>query len=397
VFGYIQLDFLSNTLRTRCVRASEPLAFPAYMTFDIAIIGAGIVGAACAYRLTSEGLSVAIIEENMVGGGTTAAGMGHIVAMDDSEAQFALTRYSQKLWNELAKELPASGEYEFCGTIWIAADDEELLEAKKKQQFYKNHGVNAEILDEKSLREAEPNLRQGLAGGLLVESDSVVYQLSATKFFVEKALSLGAKLFLGKKAVEISNDGVKLADSSVIFAKKVINAAGIDAGNLTEGLGVYRKKGHLVITERYPNFVKHQLIELGYLKSAHSTETSSVAFNVQPRITGQVMLGSSRQIGVNDKAIDYNILRQMTNRAFEYIPKLRELSAVRVWTGFRPATHDNLPLIGQHPKFENVYLACGHEGLGITTSLGTAEILTNEIMGRESKIDQSPYSPQRMV
>jgi D-hydroxyproline dehydrogenase subunit beta len=366
------------------------------MTFDIAIIGAGIVGAACAYRLASEGLSVAIIEEKIVGSGTTAAGMGHIVAMDDSEAQFALTRYSQTLWNDLAKELPETSEYEHCGTIWIAADDEELAEAKRKQQFYENHGINAEILDEKSLREAEPNLRESLAGGLLVESDSVVYQLSATKFFVEKALGSGAKLFLGKKAVEISNDGVKLEDSSVILAKKVINAAGIDAGNLTEGLGIYRKKGHLVITERYPNFVKHQLIELGYLKSAHSSERSSVAFNVQPRITGQVLLGSSRQIGVDDKAIDYNILRQMTNRAFEYMPKLRELSAVRVWTGFRPATHDNLPIIGQHPKFKNVYLACGHEGLGITTSLGTAEILTDEIMGRESKIDRQPYSPSRI-
>ena len=85
----------------------------------------------------------------------------------------------------------------------------------------------------------------------------------------------------------------------------------------------------------------------------------------------------------------------MTSRAFEFMPKLKELSAVRVWTGFRPATPDNLPYIGQHPKFENIYLACGHEGLGITTSLGTAEILTDEIMGRESEIDRKPYSPTR--
>ncbi len=364
-------------------------------SFDVAIIGAGIVGAACAFRLASEGLSVAIIEENIVGGGTTAAGMGHIVAMDDSKAQFALTHYSQTLWNDLALQLPTVCEYEFCGTIWVAADDEELAEAKRKQQFYEEHGVKAEILDEKNLLSAEPNLRKGLAGGLLVKGDSVVYQLSATAFFIEEAVRNGAKLLLGKKAVEIVVDGVKLSDSNVVHAKQIINAAGIDANNLTEGLGIYRKKGHLVITERYPNFVKHQLIELGYLKSAHSTETSSVAFNVQPRITGQILLGSSRQISIEDKAIDYNILRQMTKRAFEYMPELKNVAAIRVWTGFRPATHDNLPLIGRLPNRENVFVACGHEGLGITTSLGTAELLIDEILGRESKIDREPYSPKR--
>ncbi len=363
------------------------------MTFDIAIIGAGIIGAACAYRLSCEGLSVAIIEANSIASGTTATGMGHIVVMDDSEAQFALTHFSQTLWNELAEKLPKSSEYEFCGTIWVASDDEEMCEVFRKKDFYAKRGVKSEILDETSLRKAEPNLREGLAGGLLVENDSVVYQPCATKFLLENS---GAKIFLGKKAIEIAENGVKLEDSTVINANKIILAAGIWSKDLLKDLKIVKKKGHLVITERYPNFVKHQLVELGYLKSAHKSETDSVAFNVQPRITGQILLGSSRQFDSDDNSIDYNILRRMTNRAFEFMPKLRELVAVRVWTGFRPATPDNLPYIGQHPKFENIYLATGHEGLGITTSLGTAEILTDEILGRASKINRDAYSPRRL-
>ena len=71
-------------------------------TYDLAIVGAGIVGAACAYEAAREGMSVAIIDRDIIGGGATAAGMGHIVVMDDSEAQFNLTRYSQLLWQELA-------------------------------------------------------------------------------------------------------------------------------------------------------------------------------------------------------------------------------------------------------------------------------------------------------
>jgi glycine/D-amino acid oxidase-like deaminating enzyme len=363
-----------------------------FMTYDIAIIGAGIIGAACAYRLAAEGFKVAVIEARGIAAGATSEGMGHIVVMDDSEAQFTLTNYSQQLWHEFSGHLPASSEYEFCGTIWVAADEDEMQEVRRKKSYFEKRGVRSEILDEKALIEAEPNLRKGLPGGLLVPADSVVYQPTATQFLLADS---GADFFSGKRAAAITENGVRLENSTLIPAQKVVIAAGIWSGGLLAGLQIRRKKGHLVITERSPNFVRHQLVELGYLKSAHASDRDSVAFNVQPRITEQILIGSSRQFDVENKAIDYNILRQMTNRACEYLPNLKKLSAVRVWTGFRPATPDNLPYIGRHPMLENVYLATGHEGLGITTALGTAEILTDEIVGRESKIDRKPYSPCR--
>src|SRR5438874_12199703 len=106
-------------------------------SYDVVIIGAGIVGAACAYECAAQGMSVAGVDREMVGGGTTAAGMGHIVVMDDSEAQFALTRYSQQLWQELRSELPAAVEYEQCGTMWVAADEEEMQEVRRKTSYYR--------------------------------------------------------------------------------------------------------------------------------------------------------------------------------------------------------------------------------------------------------------------
>lgn len=367
------------------------------MIFDAAIIGAGIVGAACADSLARENLRVAVVESNAeIAGGTTAAGMGHIVVMDDSAAQFALTDYSRTLWNQLAAQMPPSSEYEFCGTIWAAADEEEMREVERKKSFYEQRGVRCEILDEKNLRNAEPNLREDLRGALLVNDDSVVYQLSAAKFLLDRAVSHGAKVYTKSRAVEISADGVKIANGDLIRAARVINAAGISATDLSEKLKIIKRKGHLVITDRYPKFVSHQIVELGYLKSAHGVDADSVAFNVQPRMTGQILIGSSRQFGAFDASIDRKILRRMLNRAFEYMPTLRKLQAVRVWTGFRPATPDNLPYIGKYPGFENVYVAAGHEGLGITTALGTARILTDEILGRESEISREVYSPARI-
>ena len=104
---------------------------------------------------------------------------------------------------------------------------------------------------------------------------------------------------------------------------------------------------------------------------------------------------SSRQFGVTDPAIDTDILRHMLGRAMEYMPGLARLDVIRTWTGFRAATEDNLPLVGPCPDRENVYLAAGHEGLGITTSLGTARILTDLMLGRRPAIDAAPYLPSR--
>ena len=366
-------------------------------TYDAVIIGAGIVGSACAAECAREGLTVAIVEAGIVGGGATAAGMGHLVVMDDSEAQFALTRYSQQLWDEISDELPDEVEHDACGTIWIAADDDEMAEAQRKAKFYSDRGVAVEILDAHSLAEIEPQLRPELAGGLRVPGDSVIYPPSAAQYFVNQTLARGAKLFLGVAVETTTADGVRLRDGTSISAGVIVNSAGSWSPQLTRGLEVKKRKGHLVITDRYPNFLRHQLVELGYLKSAHSLTADSVAFNIQPRKTGQLLIGSSRQYEVDESYVDVSILTRMLDRAVEYLPSLRKLSSLRTWTGFRAATPDKLPLIGPHGEHKRLYLATGHEGLGITTSLGTAKLLVAQILNRETAIPVAPYLPARLT
>ncbi|MGA8274574.1 MAG: FAD-dependent oxidoreductase [Candidatus Sulfotelmatobacter sp.] len=366
-------------------------------SYDVVIVGAGIVSAACADELARRGLRVAVIDRDLVGGGATAAGMGHIVVMDDSEAQFALTRYSQRLWQELRRELPDEVEYEQCGTIWVAADDEEMIEVRRKHDYYGRRGVPTEVLDAQALRTLEPNLRQGLAGGLLVPEDGVLYPPCAADFLMGRAQVRGTKLHLGATVAQIGQGRVRMTDGSEIFAEIIVNAAGAWAQDITPGVEVQKRKGHLVITDRYPGFLRHQLVELGYLKSAHSTTGDSVAFNVQPRRTGQILIGSSRQYGVESSEVSNSMLVRMLQRAQEYMPGLSRMSTVRTWTGFRAATRDKLPLIGQWTGDKSIFLATGHEGLGITTSLGTARLLADQITGTKSEIPTEPYLPSRTV
>jgi glycine/D-amino acid oxidase-like deaminating enzyme len=369
---------------------------------DAVIVGAGIVGAACARAFALAGLRTLVVEQFTVGGGATAAGMGHIVVMDDSAAQWNLTRYARELWIELKNQLPAAGEYRETGTLWVAADAEEMGEVERKQRFLADHGVDGTILCAQELQIAEPALRPGLAGALLVPQDAVLYPPAAAEALLRMAEHAGARRIYAR-AVAASHGQVLLDGGATLHAPVIVLATGTALDLLPPGPEraklVRKRKGHLLITDRYPGLVNHQIVELGYLKSAHATTADSVACNIQPRATGQLLIGSSRQFGDDDEAVRPELLARMMERAIAYMPALAGLSSVRVWTGFRAATADKLPLIGpaQLPGDDrSIYLATGHEGLGITTSLATAELLVDQILGRTSSIPREPYLPCRL-
>jgi glycine/D-amino acid oxidase-like deaminating enzyme len=318
--------------------------------------------------------------------------MGHLVVMDDSEAQFALTSYSRRLWTERSASLPAELEDDACGTLWVAADDEEMAHVRKKAACYEAHGEAVEVLDERGLRDAEPSLRGGLAGALRVTGDRVVYPPAAARHFLARARARGAQLETATRVEEVAPGRVRCAGRA-LECDLVVNAAGPDAARLTPGLPVAPRKGHLVITDRYPGFLRHQVVELGYLKSAHTLTRESVAMNVQPRRTGQLLVGSSRELVGWDASLNRALCARMLRRATEFIPALVRLDALRSWTGFRPATPDKLPLVGAWEP--GLWIAAGHEGLGVTTATGTARLLADLVLERTPVIDPTPFDPRR--
>jgi len=363
---------------------------------DVLVVGAGIVGAACADALSAQGHRVLVLESAFPGGGSTASAMGHLVVMDDSPAQLALTRRSRELWTALAGELPPACEDERRGTLWVAADEEELAAVAPRAEAYRAAGVRAELLDARQLGEAEPCLRPGLAGGMRVPDDRVLYPPAAARWLLERARRRGAELRSGCEVLELGPRRVRTAQGT-LEAAAVVLAAGLGSARLLPGLPVRPRKGHLLVTDRAPGFARHQLVELGYLKSAHGPAAESVAFNLQPRATGQVLLGSSRELVGMDPVLNPRLRDRMIRRALEYVPGLARLSVVRGWTGFRPATPDNLPYVGAWEPVEGLWLATGHEGLGITTAPGTAELLADLMAGRRGALDPSPYSPMRRL
>ncbi len=360
---------------------------------DVLVIGAGIVGAACAHALAQAGKTVHVLDAGC--GGATVAGMGHLVVMDEDPAELALSSRSLELWRELRPRLDAGCAFDACGTLWVAADDHEREAAFRKRERLATHGVDAQWLDAAELSAVEPALRPGLAGGLRVAGDAIVYAPRAARWLLAQS---GGKIVVERAQVTSLNDHeVTLADGSTREASQIVLANGIQATSLCPELPMRAKKGHLLITDRYPKQVHHQLLELGYAASAHQSEGSSVAFNVQPRPTGQLLIGSSRQFDRTDQAVEHGMIQRMVERALRYLPALSGLQAIRSWTGLRPTTPDGLPLLGRHPSRRGLWLAVGHEGLGVTTATGSAELIAALMTGAAPVLDPHPFRPDRFA
>ncbi|HGM5473232.1 FAD-dependent oxidoreductase [Serratia marcescens] len=358
---------------------------------DAIVVGAGIIGAACAWRLAREGYRVSVVDDCRAG--ATAAGMGHLVCMDDNPAELALSAYSLRLWREVTGRMPQACAWRGCGTLWLAEQANEMAIAEQKRARLAEQGVAAELLTAEQVAAMEPMLRQGLAGGLRVPGDGILYAPQAARWLLADA-GVAIDVVQGE-AIALDEAAVRLADGRELAAPVVVLACGLRANDLLSQPLLRAKKGHLAITDRYPPRVRHQLVELGYGASAHASDGASVAFNVQARPTGQWLIGSSRQFDSVDSSLDMPLLVAMLMRAQHFLPTLAQLNIIRCWTGLRAASADGLPLLGAHPRHTWLWLALGHEGLGVTTALGSAALLAAQIGRQAPEIDDSPYLAAR--
>ena len=363
---------------------------------DVAIVGGGIVGCACAHAASRAGLRVAVFESRRVGAGATAAAMGHLVTIDDDPAEFALARLSMRLWREW--DGWADFERRTTGTLWLAENDAQRRAALAKQARLQAAGLEADWLRAEDLDNVEPRLARDLAGALRVASDEVVFGPEMATRLAADVRAAGGRVEEMRPVTALHDDGLQLADGTRVSAGLVLLAAGCDSARLWPGesaLPVRPRKGQLAITDRYPGYLRHALVELGYIAAAHGDADESVAFNVQPRASGQVLLGSSRSFSDTSPGVDARLMSRMVRRAQRFLPGIGALQMLRCWAGFRPATPDGRPLIGRIPGRDRLWVATGHEGLGLTTATGTASVWLDLLRGRTPAVDPAPYDPAR--
>jgi glycine/D-amino acid oxidase-like deaminating enzyme len=229
----------------------------------------------------------------------------------------------------------------------------------------------------------------------------VVYPPAVARDLANTLVALGGRTRFGTAVARVDAGSVTLASGERLDAVDVVVATGAAVTCLLPDVPIFPRKGHLAITARYPRRLTHQVVSMAYGQTEGQTEAGSaalaVAANVQPRSTGQWLIGSCRQDGVAHTDVDPRVLAQVLRSAIALLPCLADMKIIRSWTGLRPATYDGRPVIGRHPTLDRVWVAAGHEGLGVTTAFGTAQLLADLMLERPPAIDAFPYSPSRFA
>jgi glycine/D-amino acid oxidase-like deaminating enzyme len=373
------------------------------------IIGAGMVGAACAYYAARAGLDVVLVDRGPVAGGTTGAGEGNILLSDKPPGpELDLALISVRLWQELAAEsLGGAIEYEPKGGLVVAREQQSLEALHAFADGQRTCGVEAEQVAADGLSALEPHLAEGLAGGVLYPQDAQVQPALAAAHLIRAARDSGARLRTGEVVTHLLRTpggavrGVKTSRAE-IHAPAVVNAAGVWGGEIAELAGswlpVLPRRGFILVTEPLPRLVRHKVYAADYVSDVASDsarlQTSPV---VEGTAAGPVLIGASRERVGFDRGYSLPVLRRLAAQAIRLFPVLATVNAMRAYVGFRPYLPDHLPAIGPDPRVPGLIHACGHEGAGIGLAPATGRLVAQVLAGADTELDLTPFRPERFV
>jgi D-hydroxyproline dehydrogenase subunit beta len=381
------------------------------LTTDVIVIGAGIVGAACAHSLARAGLDVHVVEREAPARGASGACEGNLVLWDrPTAADLRLARRSHQRWAELATELLDEAgidiEFDRKGSLMIATDEADAEAARAKCAWLADQGVEFEWLDPIGLHEAEPDLRvEAAAAAAFFPRDAQIEPRLATAALVIAAHRRGATVHLHEPVLELSASAsgttVRTA-SHVISAPRTVVAAGAQTPQLLGPLGVslpvLARKGQIAVVAGAPVRVRHKVMEAGYMRTVVSSEAGlQVAAVVESTKAGTLLLGSSRVVtDPDDTAVDLDVLASIVARALHFYPGIGRGQVVRSYAGLRPMSPDHVPIIGPVPGVPGVIVATGHEGGGVMMAAATGDLVAELVTGREGPLPADPYLPDRV-
>ena len=372
---------------------------------DAIVIGAGIVGASSALSLTNAGLKVLVIDRGAVSSGTTGAGEGNILVSDkDPGPELTLALRSRDLWFEMQEDVGDTFELEAKGGVVVARnEDGPLLKLAAEQS---EHGVRIQKLDHASLHELEPYLHPEFHSGVFYPQDAQCQPMLAAAQVIRTVISRGGEFISQAKVTRIivENGSVAGVETSqgIFRAPIIVNATGTWAGELAEMAGshlpIAPRKGFILVTEPTKKYVFHKVYDSDYVSNVASSDadlqTSTV---VEGTRSGTILIGASRERIGFDGSMNYEILRRLAQQATSLFPVLRDVQLLRAYRGFRPYAPDHLPVIGEDSKVRGLWHSAGHEGAGIGLAPGSAALITDAILGRESFMDGSAFSPHRFA
>ena len=373
---------------------------------DVAIVGAGIMGAAVAYFAASAGLSVTVIDRGSIASGTTSRCEGNLLVSDKEVGpELELAIYSQALWRGELAEHAARWEFEAKGGLVVSASAAGKAALDRLRAHQRELGIRVDdVPDAATLRAIEPYLNPAMVGGAFYPDDAQVQPVLAAHHLLRLARDRGAVVRTHTPVTGIRTIGGRAAGietpDEVVDAGAVVICAGPWSGEVAAlagvSLPVLPRRGFVLVTEPVPVTVRHKVYSAEYVENVASSDAAlQVSSVVEGTPSGTILMGASRERVGFDTAFSVEAVGRVARAGIGLFPVLADVQIMRTYSGFRPYCPDHLPVIGEDERMPGLWHAAGHEGAGIGLSVGTAKLLVQSLCGADTDLTLDPFRPHR--
>jgi|GEM_PF-60599 sarcosine oxidase subunit beta len=392
-------------------------------SYDVIVVGGGMMGTACAYYLTQEGLKVAIVERGDIAGGTVSHTDGYIGASEKEPGVDSMQgAESMKLYEEMRKTFDYDFEYSTrldgsgdpCGFVYFCESEFEMEMAAKQVETNQSIGIEQYMVSKEEIHELEPNAATDILGGMWVPKDAAVCPYRVAFGFVEEAKKTGLlDVYTRTEVTDIKQDPNTKAVLGVVTTKgefdspRVVNAAGVWGPFIGAMVGlevpIEPRFGQLLVTEKTGPISQYRLcMEYGYFLTkffldgggerpiSPLVKAYNVCLNFTSDLTGNTVTGGCRLFRGYSIKSEYRIMQACAQRAVRFFPVVKNYNCIRSFAGVRPFCLDQLPIVSDVPEVPGFYMACGHEGDGITLGPITGKLISQYVTGKPLQFELAP-------
>ena len=360
-------------------------------TSDVLVIGGGIIGATCAWRLCQAGLSVGLIEKDEPGEAASKAALGILSFHKRPSLPEPMQRlcsesqnYFPAIIEELAEAVGERVNYRSNGQLHLAIDEDDREELEALLALNHDDATAAEYLTPEEAVRLESAINPAIVGGVYFPNDAWVDNRELTRAVLRAAEACAVEI-VQDEVLEIRTKRGQVREirchSEKYSADTYILAAGAWSGRIdgVPPLAVEPVRGQALAVAGLPV----------------SRVVGSARGLLAPKGNGETMIGATLENVGFDASNSIQGLMRVLEAAFEISPELTRFKFLEAWAGLRPGTPDDLPAIGPFEEAANLIAATGHFRNGILLSPLTASIVRGLVLDESSDLDLAPFSPDR--
>ena len=364
-------------------------------SYDVAVIGGGVIGCSIAYYLARQGIRSTVFEQRRFGSGASGAAAGVIGPLQHipptSRASMALGLRSLEMFPTLASELSEAGvdpEFRQNGILSVALTPAQADELKRNLTWQAETGLGLRWLSSHEVLDREPLINPDVLGAVFSPKEGHLRGQRLVDALVHAASKLGASFVEGAEVTGLETQGRRVTGVRVAGAAH-------PAGHTVLAAGPWSGIAGRWVPDRIPvRPVKGQRILLRSRGLLPACPVRSFTGYTLPQVDGNILVGATRHEGEFDQEITADAVAQSIAYAALAFPVLRRARFIEARAGVRPGSPDGVPLIGPLPERDGVSVVSGHDAVGIMLSPGTAQLVADYIRtGDEGPLQ--PFSPAR--